>query len=69
MMHLWMMPEGYQTISSECREAEKILANEVVVLPLLYARFHLFVKYWVRKLPIQPIRVFSLKDIIIEAHS
>ncbi len=49
-------------------EAEKILAKEVVVLPLLYARFHLFVKPWVKKLPIQPIRVFSFKDIILEEH-
>jgi ABC-type oligopeptide transport system substrate-binding subunit/tRNA A-37 threonylcarbamoyl transferase component Bud32 len=49
-------------------EAEKILVEEVTILPLLYARFHLFVKPWVKKLPIQPIRVFSFKDIIIDNH-
>jgi ABC-type oligopeptide transport system substrate-binding subunit/serine/threonine protein kinase/tetratricopeptide (TPR) repeat protein len=49
-------------------EAEKILTQEAVVLPLLYGRFHLFVKPWVKKFPIQPIRVFSYKDIIIEEH-
>ena len=50
-------------------EAEHILAEQVVLLPLLYSRLHLFVKPWVKKLPIQPIRVFSYKDIIIEEHS
>jgi len=49
-------------------EAERILADQVVLLPLLYARVHLFVKPWVKKLPLQPIRVFSFKEIIIEEH-
>ena len=49
-------------------EAEKILVEEVTIPPLLYARFHLFVKSWVKKFPIQPIRVFSYKDVIIEEH-
>jgi hypothetical protein len=49
-------------------EAERILAEHVVLLPLLYGRFHIFVKPWVKKLLIQPIRVFSYKDIIIEEH-
>jgi ABC-type transport system substrate-binding protein len=49
-------------------EAERILTDQVVLLPLLYARNHIFVKPWVKKLPLQPIRVFSYKDIIIEEH-
>jgi ABC-type oligopeptide transport system substrate-binding subunit/tRNA A-37 threonylcarbamoyl transferase component Bud32 len=49
-------------------QAERILADQVVLLPLLYARVHIFVKPWVKKLPLQPIRVFSFKDIIIEEH-
>jgi ABC-type oligopeptide transport system substrate-binding subunit/tRNA A-37 threonylcarbamoyl transferase component Bud32 len=73
--------ESYDTLVDDARrvsdqskrmklyeEAEKILVEEVTVLPLLYARFHLFVKSWVKKFPIQPIRVFSFKDIIIEEH-
>jgi oligopeptide transport system substrate-binding protein len=50
-------------------EAEHILAEQAVLIPLLYARLHLFVKPWVKKLPIQPIRVFSAKEIIIEEHT
>jgi len=49
-------------------EAERILTEQCVLLPLLYARFHLFVKPWVKKLPLQTIRVFSYKEIIIEEH-
>jgi len=50
-------------------EAEGILAEEVVILPLLYARFHIFVKPWVKKFPLQPIRALNFKNIIIEDHT
>jgi ABC-type transport system substrate-binding protein len=49
-------------------EAEHILAEQAVLIPLLYARLHLFVKPWVKKLPIQGIRIFAAKEIIIEEH-
>jgi oligopeptide transport system substrate-binding protein len=49
-------------------EADKILMEEAVVIPISYARIHLFVKPWVKRFPIPPINTFSYKDVVIEPH-
>ncbi len=51
------------------READKILVEEAVLLPLWYGRFHMLVKPWVKKLFTSPLKWWSWKDIIIEDHS
>jgi ABC-type oligopeptide transport system substrate-binding subunit len=40
------------------RQADRILAEEVPMLPLLYHREHLLVKPWVRKHPTSPAKVW-----------
>jgi len=50
------------------READKILVEEAVLLPLWYGRFHMLVKPWVKKLFTSPLKWWSWKDIIIEDH-
>jgi oligopeptide transport system substrate-binding protein len=51
------------------QEADKILVEEAVLLPLWYGRFHMLVKPWVKKLFTSPLKWWSWKDIIIEDHS
>lgn len=50
------------------QEADKILVEEVALLPLWYGRFHMLVKPWVRKLFTSPLKWWSWKDIMIEEH-
>jgi oligopeptide transport system substrate-binding protein len=49
-------------------EADKILMEEAVIIPITYGRIHLFVKPWVKRFPIPPINTFSYKDVVIEPH-
>jgi oligopeptide transport system substrate-binding protein len=49
-------------------QADGILVEEAPVLPLLYWRFHLLVKPWVRKYPTSPMKTWFWKDVIIEPH-
>jgi ABC-type oligopeptide transport system substrate-binding subunit len=50
------------------RRADRILADEALLLPLLYGRFHLLVKPWVSKYPVSPIQESFWKDVVIEPH-
>ncbi|UCG22766.1 MAG: hypothetical protein JSW55_11330, partial [Chloroflexota bacterium] len=50
------------------RQAQEILDQETPVLPLLYGRFSLLVKPWVRRFPTSPIKISFWKDIVIEPH-
>jgi len=50
------------------READRILTEEVPILPLAYMRSHLLVKPWVSRLPISPIRYWFWKDVTVESH-
>ncbi|NIM96314.1 MAG: AAA family ATPase [Anaerolineales bacterium] len=50
------------------RESEEILVEEAPILPLLYDRFHLPLKPWVRKYPASPSRRNFWKDVVIEPH-
>jgi ABC-type oligopeptide transport system substrate-binding subunit/DNA-binding SARP family transcriptional activator len=50
--------------------AERILAQEVPLVPLHYGRTHLLVKPWVRSYPTSPMgsTFWFLKDVVIETH-
>lgn len=50
------------------QQADKILVEEVPLLPLIYERFHMLVKPWVKRLPTSPLRNWFWKDIILEEH-
>jgi len=50
------------------QQADRILVEEAPVLLLLYGRFHLLVKPWVRKYPTSPVKLWFWKDVIIEPH-
>jgi len=49
-------------------EADRILIEEAVILPLAYGRKHLLVQRWVTKYPISTLRGVFWKDVIIEPH-
>ena len=49
-------------------QADRMLIEEAPILPLLYARWHLLVKPWVRKYPISPSKSWFWKDVVIESH-
>jgi len=52
-----------------CREAERILVEEVPIVILLYPRVHFLVKPWVTRLPLAPTGVpWWWKDVVIEPH-
>ncbi len=50
------------------RQADRILVEEAVIMPLTYGRMHLLVKPWVKKFPTSTIRQWFWKDVVIEPH-
>ncbi len=50
------------------QQADRILVEEAAVVPLLYRRYHLLVKPWVKKFPTSPMKMLFWKDVIIEPH-
>jgi ABC-type oligopeptide transport system substrate-binding subunit/DNA-binding SARP family transcriptional activator len=48
--------------------ADKILIEEVALLPLMYSRQNLLIKPWVTKYPTSAINVYFWKDVVIEPH-
>jgi oligopeptide transport system substrate-binding protein len=50
------------------READKILIDEAVVIPLVYERRNMLVKPWIHNLPFSGTYVDSYEDIIIAEH-
>jgi oligopeptide transport system substrate-binding protein len=50
------------------RQADRILVEEAVMVPLLYRRLHLLVKPWVSKYPTSALSDWFWKDVIIEPH-
>lgn len=49
-------------------QADRILIEEVSILPLTYARFHVLVKPWVRKYLTPPLRWWFWRDVVLEPH-
>jgi oligopeptide transport system substrate-binding protein len=50
------------------QQADKILVEEVPLLPLSYGRIHMLVKPWVKRLPTSPLKNWFWKDIILDEH-
>jgi ABC-type oligopeptide transport system substrate-binding subunit len=50
------------------KQADRILVEEVPILPLAYEQAPLLVKPWVRRFPLSPPWGFRLKDAIIDPH-
>jgi hypothetical protein len=50
------------------RQADKILVEHAVIIPLTYGRLHLLVKPWVRKLPMSPVKAWFWNDVILDPH-
>jgi oligopeptide transport system substrate-binding protein len=50
------------------QQADRILVEEAVILPLLHGRFHMLVKPWVSKFPTSPMEAWFWKDVIIKPH-
>jgi ABC-type oligopeptide transport system substrate-binding subunit/class 3 adenylate cyclase len=50
------------------READRILIEQAVVMPVWYMRWHMLVKPWVKRLPLTSLTGIILKDVVIEPH-
>ncbi|MBE7468876.1 MAG: hypothetical protein DPW09_07320 [Anaerolineae bacterium] len=50
------------------RQADKVLVEEAVIIPLTYHRQHLLVKPWVKQFPTSPMKIWYWKDVVIEPH-
>ncbi|MFQ6102175.1 MAG: ABC transporter substrate-binding protein [Anaerolineae bacterium] len=50
------------------QQADRTLIQEAVIIPLAYARLHLLVKPWVKRLPTSWNKWWFWKDVIIEPH-
>jgi ABC-type oligopeptide transport system substrate-binding subunit/serine/threonine protein kinase len=48
--------------------AQRLLVDEVPVLPLVYFRGHLLLKPWITEYPLSPMRWDYFKDVVIEPH-
>jgi oligopeptide transport system substrate-binding protein len=50
------------------QNAERVLIREAAIIPIIYNRWHIFVKPWIKNLQISPIGSLILKRMIIESH-
>jgi len=50
------------------KQADKILIDEAVVLPVAYFVGHYLVQPWVKNFPLSPMGTWFLKDVVIEPH-
>ncbi len=50
-------------------QADRLLVEEAVILPLTYGRIHLLVKPWVRWLPASTVKQWFWKDVVMEPHA
>jgi oligopeptide transport system substrate-binding protein len=80
-LHSAWRHEGYDRLVEQARriidqgartdlykQADRLLAEEVPILPLSYEQIPLLVKPWVRRYPISPNYGLCLKDVIIDPH-
>jgi len=51
------------------READRLLIEQVAVLPLYYGRNYLLLKPWVKRYPSSPVQTGFWKDVVLEAHA
>ena len=50
------------------KQADRILIQEAMIVPLTYGRECLLVKPWVKKYPISALKYWFWKDVVIEPH-
>jgi ABC-type oligopeptide transport system substrate-binding subunit len=50
------------------QQADKMIIEQGVIMPLTYGRWLAFVKPWVSKSPLSAIHLFSWKDVILDRH-
>jgi oligopeptide transport system substrate-binding protein len=50
------------------RQADRMLMEEAIIVPLSYVPNHILVKPWVKRFPISPFRGVYGKDVILEEH-
>jgi ABC-type oligopeptide transport system substrate-binding subunit/DNA-binding SARP family transcriptional activator len=79
--HTRWVNQGYRALLQEARhamdqdqriellrQADRILVREAAIVPLLYGRWHLLVKPWIRCFRLSPLHGWYWQDIIIEPH-
>jgi ABC-type oligopeptide transport system substrate-binding subunit len=50
------------------KEADRMLMEEAVIMPLIYGRRYRLVKPWVSRYPVSPMHGWWWKDVVIEPH-
>jgi oligopeptide transport system substrate-binding protein len=50
------------------QQADRILIDEAVIMPLTYPRYNTLMKSWIKKYPLSPQKTVYWKDVIIEPH-
>jgi oligopeptide transport system substrate-binding protein len=50
------------------QQADRILVEEAVIVPLTYGRFPLLLQPWVKKYPTSPMNAWYFEDVILEPH-
>jgi oligopeptide transport system substrate-binding protein len=50
------------------QQADRILVEEAIIMPLVYGQLHLLVKPWVSKFPTSSLKWWFWKDVVIEPH-
>jgi ABC-type oligopeptide transport system substrate-binding subunit len=50
------------------QQADRLLVEEAVIVPISYSRLHLLVKPWVTRFPISPLKYWFFKDVVIAPH-
>lgn len=50
------------------QEADRLLIDDAVVVPLAYGRLHFLVKPWVTRYPTAPAKLWFWKDVVVEPH-
>ncbi len=50
------------------QQADRMLVEEAAIMPLYYWRDHMLVKPWVSKFPTSALKLWFLKDVMINPH-
>jgi oligopeptide transport system substrate-binding protein len=50
------------------QQADRLLVDQAIVMPLVYHRFHLLVKPWVARYPVSPVGYGYWKDALVRSH-